>query len=116
MIRLIEQGEYRLIETKGHTRILILEDKVFAWITAGEIGEILVASYKTHTVDHILSAGKYRIYQVKDEPQLTDLLHLELHAGGGTWQGYLLPTGLPDKKDKRNRIIPTKETITKVTL
>jgi hypothetical protein len=34
-------------------------------------------------------------------------------VGKGTWQGYLLPTGLPDDKKKRNRIIPTDEVITK---
>jgi hypothetical protein len=54
------------------------------------------------------------MYDVKDESTLTDLVHLELHAGIGIWQGYLLPTGLPAGSKIRNRIIPTKEIITKV--
>ena len=113
MIRIIEQGEYKLIETKGHTKILILDGKTFAWVNAENIGEILVTSHRSHLVDHFLAVGKYRIYEVKGEPGLTDQLHLELHTGDGIWQGYLLPTGLPDEKDKRNRIIPSSEAITK---
>ena len=113
MIKLNQQGTYALIETEGHIKILVLDNKeTFAWITASDIGEILVASHKPHEVDHILSTGKYRMYEVKDEPDLTDLVHLELLAGDGVWQGYLLPTGLPRGTKKRNRIIPTKEIIT----
>lgn len=116
MIKLIQQGTYTLIETMGYTKILRLDNKkVFAWIVAREIGEILVASHKAHKTDHILTTGKYRIYEVKDEPKFTDLIHLELLTGEGVWQGYLLPTGLPDNKKKRNRIIPTGEIITKST-
>jgi hypothetical protein len=115
MIRLVKEGEYRLIETKKHTKILTLDGKeTFAWIIAGDIGEILVASHTPHIIDHILCVGAYRMYDVKDESTLTDLVHLELHAGIGIWQGYLLPTGLPAGSKIRNRIIPTKEIITKV--
>lgn len=114
MIKLIHQGTYELLETIRHTRMLILdENNSFAWIHAGTIGEILVASHAPHHTDHVLSAGKYRLYDIKDEPHLTDLVHLELLVGIGIWQGYLLPTGLPSNKKKRNKIIPTKEIITK---
>lgn len=115
MIKLIQQGDYTLLETIRHTRMLTLNEKIsYAWIHAGEIGEILVATYKPHKADHILSTGKYRMYEVKNEPDLTDLVHLELLAGDGVWQGYLLPTGLPTN-GKRKRIVPTKEIITKST-
>lgn len=114
MIQLLSQGRYTLIETKGHVKILTLDrKKIFAWINTWEIGEILVVSHKTHKADHILSIGSYRLYQVKNEPDFTDLMHLELLAGDGVWQGYILPTGLPSGKNKRNRILPTKEIITK---
>jgi len=56
--------------------------------------------------------GNYRIYDVDDESNLTDLQHLELQAGRDVWQSYLLLTGLPDDHKKRSRIIPTGETIT----
>ena len=79
-----------------------------------DIGEILVASHKSHLVDHLLAVGNYRIYDVRDEKNLTDLMHLELFVGEGLWQGYLLPTGFPNEKKKRNRIIPTRELITKL--
>lgn len=116
MIRLLDQGSYTLIETKGHTKILTLNDnkkQVFAWIFIQDIGEILVTSHNPHVVDHLLAVGNYRIYEVKDEKDFTDLTHLELFVGDGWWQGYLLPHGLPTEEKKRNRIIPTTELITK---
>lgn len=114
MITTNAQGRYRLIETKKQTKILTLdEERSYAWINIGAIGEILVATHNPYKTDAILSVGNYRLYEVKDEPDLTDLLHLELHAGNGTWQGYLLPTGLPIGEKKRNRIIPTTELITR---
>ena len=113
MIRMIQRGNYCLIETKGQTKILILDNTyTFAWINAGEIGEILVTSHKTHKADCILALGNYRIYDVKKEEKLSDQLHLELYLGQGVWQGYLLPTGLPTDVKKRNKIIPTREVIT----
>ncbi len=116
MIQLIGEGLYKLIETRNLTKILTLGQKdSYAWVSAGGIGEILVNTEKIFMPFHVLSSGKYRIYQVKDEPKLTDLVHLELFVGEGNWQGYLLPTGLPNADDKRNRIISTKEIITKST-
>jgi hypothetical protein len=116
MIKLLDQGTYHLIETHGHTKILTLDNKkTFAWVNAQDIGEILVTSHKSHVVDHLLSVGKYRLYEVKDEKDFTDLQHLELFVGEGLWQGYLLTKGLPNDEKMRNRIIPTKEIITKVT-
>lgn len=116
MITCIEQGDYKLIETKGQTKILLLDGKAFAWINVGDIGEILVASHTSHIVDHFLAIGKYRLYEVENEPTLTDTEHLELFVGGGIWQGYLLPTGLPTGDKKRNRIIPTNERVTQTTI
>lgn len=113
MIRLIEEGSYRLLETIKHTRILSLNEKSqYAWIQAGKIGQILVATQTPSKTDHVLVTGKYRMYDVKDEPGLTDLVRLEL-LENNIWQGYLLPTGLPTDKKKRSRIIPTLELITK---
>lgn len=116
MIKLIQEGVYTLIETNAQTKILTLDgNKTYAWVSVAEIGEILVASHKSHKVDHILSIGKYRMYDVEDEPNLTDLIHLELLVGEGVWQGYLFPIGLPTDENIRSRIIPTNEIITKST-
>ena len=112
MIQIIRDGQDELIETKNQTKILYLDDKVFAWVNVAEIGEILVYSHNPHVTDTILALGSYRIYIVDDEKDLTDLEHLELFVGKGRWQGYLLPTGLPTKKDVKKRIIPTQEIIT----
>lgn len=113
MIKVVARGKYKLIETQHNTKILILDDKeTFAWINAENIGEILVSSHKVHKEDNLLAVGNYRLYDVKDEPQFTDQQHLELQVGCGFWQGYLLPTGLPTDKKKRNRIITTDELLT----
>ncbi len=113
MIKIVARGKYKLIETKHNTKILILDDReTFAWINAENIGEILVSSHKVHKEDNLLAVGNYRLYDVKDEPQFTDQQHLELQVGCGFWQGYLLPTGLPSDKKKRNRIITTDELLT----
>lgn len=117
MIILKEEGEYKLIESKAQTKILILdESRMFAWLNIKDIGEILVTSHKTHKADCILANGNYRIYEVKNEPRLSDQTHLELCVGRGLWQGYLLPTGLPTDIKKRNRIIPTGEIISQITV
>jgi hypothetical protein len=114
MLRLVQEGSYKLIETKRQIKILSLDKKeTFAWISVADIGEILVATHKPHKTDHILAIGRYRLYEVKNESGLTDVLHLELYVGEGLWQGYLLLTGLPRDKKVRVRIVPTREIITK---
>ncbi len=115
MIKLIKDGDYRLIETRNLTKILFLDQKgIYAWVNAEGIGEILVTSHKQHRADYTLALGKYRLYKIMNEPNLTDTWHLELSVGNGLWQGYLLLTGLPNGKKIRNRIIPTDEVITRV--
>lgn len=115
MIKLLKEGTYRLIETKRQTKILNLDNtETFAWINAREIGEILVETHQQHKTDCILAIGKYKIYDVENEPNFSDQQHLELSVGGNKWQGYLLLSGLPTETKKKNRIIPTHEVITKL--
>lgn len=111
MITLLTSGLYKLMETKGQTKILYLDDTVYAWIQPADIGEILVASHKKHAADTLLAVGEYRLYDVRDEPRYSAHEHLELEVGNGVWQGYLLLTGLPTRAKKRRRIIPTTEVI-----
>ncbi len=112
MITLNKAGLYKLIETKHNTRVLYLDNDTYAWVEPRNIGEILVASRKVHKTDCVLSLGHYRLYDVKDEPALSDQMHLELEVGRNHWQGYLLLSGLPDFHKLRGRIIPTQEVIT----
>ena len=112
MITLLKSGEYLLIETKKNTKILYLDDDTYAWVEPPNIGEILVVSHQAHKTDCILATGKYHFLSVEDEPELTDVMHLELEVGHSLWQGYLLLTGLPTDTKKRARIVPTHETIT----
>lgn len=112
MITLERSGEYKLIETKRNTKILYLDQETYAWVQPAKMGEILVVSHNPHKTDCLLSTGRYRLYSVEDEPSLADHIHLELEAGPGVWQGYLLLTGLPDDGKPRARIVPTTEMIT----
>jgi hypothetical protein len=111
MITLQRSGRYKLIETKANNKVLYLDSEVYAWVEPVNIGEILVYSHKVHKTDCILSMGEYRLYEVSDQPELSDQQHLELAVGEDRWQGYLLLSGLPDDHRKRARIIPTRETI-----
>lgn len=111
MITLLKTGHYKLIETKHHTKVLYLDKASYAWVEPKNIGEILVVSHTMHKTDCVLSVGTYKLYHVDDEPNLTDLNHLELSLGDNQWQGYLLLTGLPDDHKKRSRIVPTTEII-----
>ena len=115
MIRLINKGKYTLFETFDKTKILSLDENMFAWINAGEIGDILVSTHRKFNPEKIISMGPYRLYDIKNEPTLTDLKHLELFVGDGSWQGYLLPKGLPNGV-RRHRIVATREIITKAPL
>jgi hypothetical protein len=115
MIKLVRYGQYELYETKHQTKVLALDDDIFAWVNVDGIGEILVSSKGAHDIECVLCKGTYKIYEVKDEPNFTDLLHLELFVGDGAWQGYLLTSGLPNDEKIRSRVIPTNEIITKST-
>jgi len=112
MITAIKSGVYKLIETKSNVKILYLDEDTYAWVAPRNIGQVLVISHVPHRTDKSLATGNYCLYIVDDEPYLTDLQHLELEYGMNAWQGYLLPTGLPDIHKKRSRIIPTTQLIT----
>jgi hypothetical protein len=109
MIRVIQRGIYRLIETKEQTKILILDDmNKYALIG----GAISLTTDDVCCEDCVIATGNYRVYEVNDEPNLSDKIHLELYIGLSAWQGYLLEEGLPTSKKKKAQIIPTKEMIT----
>lgn len=112
MITILKTGSYKLVETRGNNKILYLDDDVYAWIDSKKVGELLVTTHSPHKAYFALSGGAYILYNVKDEEALTDLQHLELEFGTYAWQGYLLPTGLPDDEKKKSRIIPTDQVIT----
>lgn len=113
MITLRETGLYRLTETPHRMKLLSLSRHGKFILTGIEgIGDILAVTRRPHRVHAVLSAGEYRIYSVDDEPKLSDQLHMELEIGREQWQGYLLPTGLPEGEKLRSRIIPTTERVT----
>jgi len=113
MITLTKSGTYKLQQTKkSHSKLLTISGKDYVWTNFENIGEILVATAIKHPTECMLAAGEFRIYAVQDEPYLNDNTHLELRVNGTLWQGYLLLTGLPNRRKTRARIIPTNERIT----
>lgn len=111
MITLVKQGHYRLGETKNHSRVLFLDDVCYIWLVIATIGDIISRTTRKHTIKTVFSRGRYRLYDIADEPDLVDLKHLELEVGEDNWQGYLLLTGLPQQNKPRSRIIATEENI-----
>jgi hypothetical protein len=115
MIRVIGSGSYRLDETAGAFKLLMLdsygEKCTYAWEWVNGIN-IRLTDRKPDEAHYTLADGKYRMYEVRDETGLTNQLHLELSLGGSTWQGYLLPEGLPEGA-KTKTMRPVKELITK---
>ena len=116
MIKLLKKGKYTLVETKNDTKILTLDGKSYVWVFTKSIGEMLVTTHKAHKTDQKLSRGEYRLYEVENEADLVDTLHLELSIGEGDWQGYLLITGFPKNRKTRSRIIPTNEVISNIAM
>lgn len=113
MIKLISKGKYKLVMRSDNDKTLVLGKQGYHWTLAKGIGEILTFCKSVHKEAYAISEGQYRLYDVKKEEKLIDLQHLELSVGEGKWQGYLLLTGLPTVKNLRNRIIATKELVTK---
>ncbi len=111
MIELLKSGQYNLIETKNRTKVLYLDDKIYALVDTSKAGEIIISSRRKHKTDCVLSQGLYRIFDVDDEPFLSDYQHLELQAGNDCWQGYLLLSGLPNPHKHLATIMPTHEVI-----
>jgi hypothetical protein len=115
MIRLTGNGSYRLGETKEASRFLTLDSYgdncTYAWEWIDGIQFRLTDKEPVDT-GYTLAAGKYRLYEVRDEPGLANQLHLELSAGDGIWQGYLLPEGLPVDQNAK-KVLPIDEAITK---
>jgi len=113
MVKKIKEGKYELFETKSGSRVINLNGHgKYVWLKIENIGEVLAKSEKNYNPDRILAKGYFRLYDILNEPELTDLPHLEVCIGLGQWQGYLLPRGLPGKGGK-HRIIPTGEILSK---
>ena len=115
MIKLLKSGNYKMTVQKDEHKIIVLDNQGYHWDTAKGIGEILTLCKTPHKEDHTLVQGNFKLFEVKNEPKLVDLQHLELSVGKNKWQGYLLLTGLPNKNKLRSRIIATKELIKNVT-
>jgi hypothetical protein len=111
MMRLLEHDKYSLAETPDGAQILRLGITTYVVVRARRIGLLLVHTYILHRALRCLATGRYRLYEVFDEPNLADEQHLELNVGDYQWQGYLLPTGLPTRDKARSRFIPTEELI-----
>ena len=111
MIKLIDKGRYALVETYSHTKILRLGKSKYAWIDTSK-GELLVKTKRAYRGSLTLSARQYRLYEVENERDLPNALHLELNTGNGKWQAYILPSGLPNESKPRAPMLPRARSIT----
>ena len=115
MIKLVESNTYKLVGTKDNLKALILDDKdVFLWKSDGRNCSLEYIKFNLGQTCCLLSINNYRLYDVKDEPDLTTCLHLELYIGKRRWESYLLKEGLPTVRNKKKPMSSTRETITKI--
>ena len=115
MIWLKASGRYQLSESKDGSRLLCLasyyDEVTYAWGYSDGI-QLRLTDQKPDETWSALVVGKYRLYLVNGEADLTDQHHLELLVGEGVWQGYILPEGFPEELTAKT-MIPVKELITK---
>lgn len=109
MIRLIRWGNYRLAMIAEGNALISIDDDVYS----------LYPDYKTMGLSDAdmdaaltLHHGDYRLYDVYDEPQLAETIHLELEDEDGYIKSYLLPRGLPGNSKRRVRQLTTTQQIT----
>lgn len=109
MIRLIQWGNYRLAMIAEGNAFISIDDDVYS----------LYPDYKTMESSEAdmdaaltLHHGDYKLYDVYDEPQLTETIHLELEDEDGYIKSYLLPQGLPVNSKRRVRQLTTTQQIT----
>lgn len=115
MIKLLESGTYKLVETENNLKVLMLDDKnIFLWKNFGCSGNLEYTRLDPAQICCMLSVNNYRLYQVKNESGFTKGLHLELYAGKKRWQSYLLKKGLPTAKNQKMPISKIEEIITKI--
>ena len=113
MIIVLQLGKYTLEETGNDQKVLTLDNKnAFLWTNTKQGVNLEFIKLKSIDTCCLHAFGTYRLYSVKDEPDLTSGLHISFHAGRGIWRGFLLPKGFPNKNDKKKKIQITNETIT----
>jgi hypothetical protein len=112
MFSIERQGSYKLTESRLQIKALYLDKTSYAMLFIDSLGEMISTARTPKPTDYTLSIGRYRVYNVQDEPDMTEGLHLELEVGDDIWQGYLLPNGLPGKNSIRGCLLPTRELIT----
>jgi len=112
MVSIMRQGSYKLTESRLQIKALYLDSSSYAMLFIDALGEMIATAREPKPSDYTLSAGHYRLYDIVDEPDMSEGLHLELEVGDDIWQGYLLPNGLPDKGSIRGCLLPTHELVT----
>lgn len=109
MIRLIQWGNYRLAIIAEGNAIVSLDDDVYSLYPEYKTMELSDIDIDTALVLH---RGDYKLYDVYDEPQLAETIHLELEDEDGYIVNYLLPQGLPVNSKRRTRQLTTTQQIT----
>jgi hypothetical protein len=114
MLRLISQGDYKLMDNSDINQILLLNDVKAYSITSTLDGvEIVATTFNKQRQSQVQAGGKYRLYEVDEETGLSSAHHLELEIGNGHWRCYLLPDGLPISRSRGAKIARTEEIITR---
>lgn len=109
-IKLKASGKYELREDEHRHRFIVLEGKGwYVWVD-GQKSPILVRSSPGHPTARPVQRGKFYLVDFEDDPEFRDVPHLFLQRGQ-RYREFLLPNGLPTKRDPQKRLVVTRKTV-----
>jgi hypothetical protein len=109
-IRVKAAGRYELREDEHRHRFLVLDGKDwYVWID-GQKSPLLVRGHPGHRSARPVQRGKFYLVDFRDEPDFRDLPHLFLQKGA-RYREFVLPNGLPTKRDPQKRLVVTRKLI-----
>jgi hypothetical protein len=106
------KGRYELFLTTNDNTILTLDETLWFAIAEGQQGDIIVKSNSDHSKKETLQTGKYFLVDFNDDPVFRDMPHLLLENESDRYDEWILPKGLPSRRDKQVKLIRSSHTIT----
>jgi hypothetical protein len=106
------EGQYELFLTTNDNTILTLDESLWFAIAEGQQGDIIVKSNSDHSKKETLQKGRYYLVDFNDDPVFRDMPHLFLENESDHFDEWILPKGLPSRRDKQVKLVKASHTIT----
>jgi hypothetical protein len=103
-------GRYELREDEHRHRFLVLDGKGwYVWID-GQKSPIIVRAAREHPAARPVQRGRFYLVDFRGDPEFRDMPHLFLQKGA-RYREFVLPNGLPTKRDPQKRLVVTRKLI-----